>query len=270
MRNVYIIHTPENVAFEFELAGIGSRALAWFLDVLIMGVLIGVASCLLSMTMPLLGGLAMALLFIAIFLVQWWYSALCEWWLGGRTLGKKVVGLRTLQERGLRITFLQAVVRNLVRVVDLLPALYFVGGVSAFLDRHGRRLGDLAAGTIVVRERRAPMPSAVVPPSERYNSFVNDPTVAHAARRITPPERDAMISLALRREELPLPVRHELFGKMSAHLEGRLGVARPPYFSDEKFVLNLTAVVLGQSAERRSLPPDHPMANRNGFPLPSA
>lgn len=270
MRDVYTIHTPENVAFEFELAGVASRALAWFLDVLVMAVMIGVASCLLSMALPILGGFAKALLFVAIFLVQWWYSALCEWWLGGQTLGKKAVGLRTLQERGVRITFLQAVVRNLVRVVDLLPGLYFVGGLSALLDRHGRRLGDLAAGTIVVRERRAPMPSAVVPPSERYNSFVNDPTVAHAARRITPPERDAMVSLGLRREELPLPIRHELFAKMSAHLERRLGVPRPPYFSEEKFVLNLTAVVLGQSAERRSLPPDHPLANRTSLPPPVA
>jgi hypothetical protein len=65
-----------------------------------------------------------------------------------------------------------------------------------------------------------------------------------------------MVSLGLRREELPLHVRHGLFSEMSAHLEKRLGVPRPPYFSEEKFVLNLTAVVLGQSGDRRSLPPD--------------
>ena len=260
MRDVYTIHTPENVTFEFELAGVAARAVAWGIDVVIMAMGIGIASCIFSMLTTVLGGFAMALLFIAIFLVQWWYSAIFEWWLGGQTLGKKAVGLRTLQARGVRITFMQAVIRNLVRVVDILPGLYFVGGVSAVLDRSGRRLGDLAAGTIVVRERRAPMPSAVVPPSERYNTFIDDPTVAHAARRITPPERDAMVSLGLRREELPLPVRHELFTKMSAHLERRLGVPRPPHFSEEKFVLNLTAVVLGQSAERRSLPPQSPLA----------
>lgn len=260
MRDVYTIHTPENVTFEFELAGVAARAVAWGIDVAIMAIAMVIASCIFSMMTTVLGGFAMALLFIAIFLVQWWYSAIFEWWLGGQTLGKKVVGLRTLQARGVRITFMQAVIRNLVRVVDILPGLYFVGGVSAVLDRSGRRLGDLAAGTIVVRERRAPMPSAVVPPSERYNTFIDDPTISHAARRITPPERDAMVSLGLRREELPLPVRHELFAKMSGHLERRLGVPRPPYFSEEKFVLNLTAVVLGQSAERRSLPPQSPLS----------
>lgn len=258
VRDLYTIRTPENVTFEFELAGVGARALSWLLDVFVMFCLIVTGACLFSMFATVAGGFALALLSIFIFLVQWWYSALCEWWLGGQTIGKKMVGLRTLQERGIRITFLQAVIRNLVRIVDLLPGLYLVGGVSALLDRHGRRLGDLAAGTIVVRERRAPMPSRVVPPSERYNSFVSDPDVAMAARRITPPERDAMIGLALRRESLPLQVRHELFGRLARHLEKRLAVARPPFFSEEKYVLNLTAVVLGRTAERRSLPPSTP------------
>jgi uncharacterized RDD family membrane protein YckC len=255
VRDLYTIRTPENVTFEFELAGVGARALAWILDVFVMFCLIMIGACIVSVFSAIAGGLAIALLLVFVFLVQWWYTALCEWWLGGQTLGKKTVGLRVLQERGIRITFLQSVIRNLVRIVDLLPGLYLIGGVSALLDRHGRRLGDLAAGTIVVRERRAPMPSRVVPPSERYNSFVNDPSIALAARRVTPPERDAMIGLALRREKLPLPVRHELYARMATHLEKRLGVPRPPYFSEEKYVLNLTAVVLGRTSERRSLPP---------------
>lgn len=270
MRDVYEIRTPENVTFEFELAGVSARALAWAIDLLIMITAIAVVSCVISALSTIGGGLAMALLFIAIFLVQWWYSAVCEWWLGGQTLGKRVVGLRTLQERGIRITFLQAVIRNLVRVVDILPALYLLGGVSAILDRHGRRLGDIAAGTIVVRERRAPMPMAVVPPSERYNSFVNDPDVAMAARRVTPPERDAMVGLALRREQIPIAVRHELFGRMAQHLEARLGVERPPYFSEEKYVLNLTAIVLGggdvAKRARASIPPPAPRPSRPSVP----
>jgi uncharacterized RDD family membrane protein YckC len=244
VRDAYEIRTPENVVFEFELAGLGSRALAWFIDLIVMISMITAASCVASAMTSIAGGFALALLSIAAFLAQWWYSALAEWWTGGRTVGKMVVGLRTLDERGLRISFLQAVVRNLVRIVDLLPALYLVGGVSALLDRSGRRLGDLAAGTIVVRERRAPPPAQVVPPAQRYNTFISDPLVVHAARRIAPLEREAMIGLSLRRERLPLAVRHELFVRLAAHLEARLGVPRPPFFSEEKYVLNLTAVVL--------------------------
>ena len=98
----------------------------------------------------------------------------------------------------------------------------------------------------MVRERKAPAPSAVVPQSERYNTFVEDPAVASACRRITAPEREIMVGLSLRREQLPLPVRRELFAQLAAHLEDRLGVARPSFFSEEKYVLNLTAVALGQ------------------------
>jgi uncharacterized RDD family membrane protein YckC len=254
VRDIYTIRTPENVTFEFELASVASRAIAWFLDVVVMVVAIVLVSCVASLG----GGLGNAVLFVAIFLIQWWYSALCEWFWGGQTIGKRVVGLRTIQLSGVRITFFQAVVRNLVRIVDILPALYFAGGVTALIDKHGRRLGDLAAGTIVVRERRAPLPSAIVSPTERHNSFVQDPHVIHATRRITPPERDAMVALSLRREELALPIRRDLFRQLSQHLERRLGIERPHFFSEERFVLNLTAVAVAGLSERRSIVPAVP------------
>lgn len=244
----YVIRTPENVTFEFELAGIASRALAWFVDLLVMGVLIFIASQVVQILTPLVGGFGMALLFIAIFLIQWWYAAILEWWWGGQTVGKKIVGLRSISADGIRMSFLQATIRNLVRIVDFLPGLYLVGGASAVLDGSRRRLGDLAASTIVVVERRAPAPTTVVPPSERYNTFVDDPAIALACRKITAPEREAMVGLSLRRERLPLAVRRELFAKLATHLEERLGVARPHFFSEEKYVLNLTAVALAESA----------------------
>lgn len=246
MREILRVRTPENVTFEFELAAIPARAAAWVLDVLAMIALIMIAMKIVE-SFALAGGFASAVGLVAVFVVQWGYGALSEWALGGQTIGKRILGLRVLDERGLRITFVQAVVRNLVRTVDFLPGFYLVGGVSALLDGRGRRLGDLAAGTIVVRERRAPTPAAIVPAAERHNTFVHDPAVVLAARRITAPERDAMIALGLRRERLPLAVRHELFGRLADHLERRLGVARPSFFSPEKYVLNLTAVVLGRT-----------------------
>jgi uncharacterized RDD family membrane protein YckC len=242
--STYVIRTPENVTFEFELAGIGSRALAWAIDVCVMATLLLIAMQLVQPIVPILGGFATAIVFVVAFLIQWAYSALLEWWWGGQTVGKRIVGLRSLSSDGIRMSFVQAAVRNLVRIVDLLPGLYLVGGVSALCDTHQRRLGDLAAGTIVVRERKAPAPSQVVPASERYNTFVDDPAIALAVRKITAPERDAMVGLSLRRERLPLAVRRELFARLAAHLEERLGVARPHFFSEEKYVLNLTAVAL--------------------------
>jgi uncharacterized RDD family membrane protein YckC len=252
VRDTYRIRTPENVTFELELAGLASRGMAWVIDMLVMGALILFSTVALMLASTVLGDLAIAAQILTMFLIVWWYSASLEWWWRGQTIGKRVVGLRTLQEDGLPITFLQAVVRNLVRIVDLLPLAYLVGATGALLDRHGRRLGDLAAGTIVVRERRAPPPSAVVPRTERYNTFIEDPAVAHAIRRITAPERDAMVALGLRREALPLPLRRRLFARMAAHLSGRLGMERPAFFSEEKFVLNLTAAMLARSSSHQA------------------
>jgi hypothetical protein len=132
--------------------------------------------------------------------------------------------------------------------VDFLPIVYGVGGTTALLDPKGRRLGDLAAGTVVVQERRAPRPASFLPPSERHNTFASDPAVLLAARRITPPEREILVALCLRREQLPISVRHELFEDLAAHLSDRLGLPRPPFFSAEKFAVQLAAIVLGQGS----------------------
>jgi uncharacterized RDD family membrane protein YckC len=245
VRDLLTIRTPENVAFEFELAGLGSRALAWLLDLAVMALLSMACIVLVGLLGVLAGGIATAVYFVLAFVVQWGYGAVCEFRFGGQTLGKRAVGIRVLQASGTRITWSQAVVRNLVRIVDLMPGLYLVGGIWALLDQHGRRLGDIAAGTVVVRQRRSPRPSAVIAPIDRYNSFVSDPRVIHASQRITAPERDAMIELSLRRETLPLPVRYALFSKLAKHIEERLGLERPAIFSEERFVLNLTAVTLG-------------------------
>ena len=247
MRELFIIRTPENVAFEYELAGIAARAVAWSVDICIIATLIVISSLAFSMASLGVGSLGQALQFIAMFLIQWWYGAISEWAFNGRTIGKMVVGLRVVGDRGLRITFLQSAIRNLIRTADFLPFLYAVGGLTALLDPYGRRLGDLAAGTIVVVERKTARPSAVLPESERHNSFATDPAVGLAARRITPPEREVLIALSLRREELPLRVRHELFERLADHLSKRLGVERPSFFSPEKFVVQLAAIVLRQS-----------------------
>jgi len=248
MRSVHVITTPENVEFHFELAGVTARGLAWAIDAVVLTVAILTLACAVSIVTPLLGGIAEAVLYIAVFTVQWGYATLLEWRWRGQTIGKRVLGLRVLSDRGVPIDFMAAAIRNLVRVVDSLPVFYLVGGAAALLSGQSRRLGDLAAGTIVVRERSAPKPASVVPASERHNTFIEDPSVVHAVRRITPPERDAMVALGLRREALPLDIRQDLFARLSQHLERRLGIHRPSFFSEEKFVLNLTVVVLAQAS----------------------
>jgi len=245
MQERYRIVTPENVAFEYELAGFFSRFVAWLLDVLLIVMLTVVISMAIGMISPFLGQFASALTAVSFFVVNWGYFVLLEWWLGGQSIGKKAVGLRVLSDDGVRITLLQSAVRNLFRLLDNLPLFYLLGGAVAFFSRDGKRLGDMAAGTVVVRERQRPVPDAIVPPKERYNSFIEDRDVIKRVQgRLGLEERELLLTLALRREQVPLGQRLRLFEDLASHLEQRLRVARPTHFSHEKFCLNIAAVLL--------------------------
>ena len=116
IRPVYEIDTPENVRFSFERAGLASRALAWAVDLFVMLCILQAAAVVLSLLSVVFGKAATAIWLVIAFLVQWWYAALCEWRFGGRTLGKRLVGLATMDDRGLSLTLLQAVIRNLLRI----------------------------------------------------------------------------------------------------------------------------------------------------------
>jgi uncharacterized RDD family membrane protein YckC len=252
MRDLHAIRTPENVTFEFELAGLATRAMAWVIDIATMAALFAAATLVFSVFGLVVAGFAKALYFVALFAIQWGYGALLEWRWSGQTLGKRVLGVRVLSSHGTPITFAQAAVRNLLRLVDILPIGYLVGAVSVLVHRRARRFGDIAADTVVVRTRRSERPAAITAPSDRYNSLERDTRLAHAAWRISAPERDAMLALTLRREQLPLPVRHRLFAKLATHLEQRLGLSRPAYFSEERFVLNIAAVAFARDEREGS------------------
>jgi uncharacterized RDD family membrane protein YckC len=248
---VYEITTPENVRFRVERAGVASRALAWSLDVLIMGCLLQLGASVVAPLALLVGEAATALVLVIGFLVQWWYGALCEWRFAGRTVGKWLVGIATRDQQGLRLTLSQTVIRNLLRIMDLLPGLYLVGGCSALLDRHGRRLGDLAAGTLVVRERRPGLPARARAP--RQSDLLLHPELVEVGQRLNPYERDAVLALAKERDDLPLELRLELFEALATHLERRFAVQRAAHLSAEKVVLYVAAV-LAQPASAAPLP----------------
>jgi uncharacterized RDD family membrane protein YckC len=241
----YVVRTPEHVEFEFALAGLASRTLALLLDWVVLMLLATAVVMVGSLVSSLFKGLGAFLTFVAVFLVQWGYFVTLEMLTGGQSIGKKVLGLRVIRTDGMRIGFYHSAVRNLFRAIDNLPFFYLLGGLAAVTSRLGRRLGDHAAGTVVVRDARRALPSAVVPPGQRYNSFIEDPKVIRAVRQqLTLRERELLVGLALRREEIELPARLALFADAAAYLSNRLGIAKPEFFSDEKFVLNLTAVAV--------------------------
>jgi len=143
--------TPEGVVLELVLAGLGSRFLARLLDTVIQGALIIALAIGIAATRA--PGWILAMSFVFIFLVVFAYDVLFEVLNNGRTIGKQAAGIRVLGQGGEPIRFLASAVRNIVRIVDFLPVFYLVGSISIVTTQHDQRLGDLAAGTIVARDR---------------------------------------------------------------------------------------------------------------------
>lgn len=154
------ISTPEGVDVELTLAGIGSRFIAAILDLLVQGAVLLAAAIALGVLGGDGTGLAVAAFSILFFLVFFGYDVLFEVRSRGRTLGKRWTGLRVVRTGGRPITFVPSCVRNVMRVVDILPAFYAIGMVSIFATTRNQRLGDLAAGTLIVRERSGALHSA--------------------------------------------------------------------------------------------------------------
>lgn len=152
-----VVATPEHVSFRLETAGLGSRFAAQVIDVLVLWglfIALGLVSAGIArfLDAPDVAAIVLALAGFALF---WGYWILPEALWSGRTVGKRALHLRVVDARGGPISPGQAIVRNLLRIVDFLPASYAVGMVAIFVSRRNQRLGDLAAGTVVVRERMA-------------------------------------------------------------------------------------------------------------------
>jgi len=241
----YVIRTTEGVEFEFELAGCASRFIAWAVDILLLYSLMALMMLTVTKLEVLGGGLPRTILPVGFFLLNWGYFVLMEWRFGGQSFGKRFMGLRVLSDEGVRITLYQSAVRNVLRVLDCLPVSYLVGGSVAWFHGEGKRLGDIAAGTIVIKERKGVMPDVIVPASERYEGFFNDEEwVERVLREVSMVERDFLIRLAMRRGSLGLKQRLRLFREVSEYMEARLGMEKPDNFSAEKFCLNITALLL--------------------------
>jgi uncharacterized RDD family membrane protein YckC len=167
------IDTPEQVSLQYAIAGIGSRFVGALIDNLIIVafyILAFLALALIFAGASAAGGKAgaeldtagkwvLAIFIFLNFLLIWGYYALFEALWRGQTPGKRVMKLRVIKDSGRRITFFEALARNLLRFVDYLPGLYLVGVITMLCNKRSKRLGDLAAGTIVVHEHadEAPM-----------------------------------------------------------------------------------------------------------------
>ncbi|MFN2464679.1 MAG: RDD family protein [Candidatus Dormibacteria bacterium] len=217
------IATPERVSFSYQLAGLGSRFLALFLDSVILAVVLTLFS-LVTVATGLGGPAAAVIVFIAFTVIFNVYFIFFEGLWSGQTPGKKAARLRAVGSSGQPITFEQALMRNLVRNLDFLPFLYGIGIVALFVNGRGQRLGDLAAGTVVVRERASLSLSRLVAMAEQTLSVAhgapggpNGAPATEAAfvrqralRDLEPPLRDFVTAYAARRPRLAQVQRESL------------------------------------------------------------
>ncbi|MBS4194229.1 RDD family protein [Lederbergia citri] len=157
------IKTPEYVSLQFQIAGLGSRTAAYIIDQLILmafNIAIVIIFLIISIGQPDLlffldlHSYLIAIIIIGIFFINWGYFFAFEYFSGGTTPGKRMMGIRVIQENGHSITLLSSFIRNLLRIIDSLPAGYFLGIMMIFFHSKHKRIGDLVAGSIVVHERK--------------------------------------------------------------------------------------------------------------------
>jgi uncharacterized RDD family membrane protein YckC len=246
MTDDYTLLTPENVELRFEIAGVGSRVAAALIDYLILGVSYAILLIGGSFAVTFLGGvpgisdgarsggpltlqataayLILAMLVLAIFLGWWGYFILFELLWNGQSPGKRKLGLRVVRAGGQPISLTASLVRNVLRIVDV--GLY-VGIVIMLIDRRSRRLGDMAAGTLVVREPRFTSVSgsrSAFAPIELPSVEARIVEALPNADRLTMAHYSLIRDFFARRSRLPARQSEVLAAQIASRLGQTLGV----------------------------------------------
>lgn len=196
---LYQAETPEGIALSLRPAGIIARCQAWLIDLAIRFGIFTVT----SIVVGVMGGMGTAFLLISYFLLEWFYPVVFELGRRSATPGKRVMGLKVVMDSGLPVTPGASIVRNLLRAADFMPFLYAAGMITLLFRADFKRLGDLAAGTLVVYSETVQLhgtvPSAQpLPPARPLTQGEQAAIVAWAGRapRLTPARFEELAQLA--------------------------------------------------------------------------
>ncbi len=234
------IDTPEGVPLELTLAGVGSRFAAALIDYVFQIIILVALALVLSYGAGLSPGtsaVSAAVWIVGFFLVFWGYDVAFEVLNSGRTPGKAWNGLRVVLESGAAVTFVPSAVRNVIRIIDLIPGNYLVGVTAILVTKRNQRVGDLAAGTLVIREARKLPPEVEVAPA------VQAPAWDTSA--VDQQELDAVAAFLARRNELEPGARIQIAAELAGRLRPKVGgaIARD---GDEIFLERLLAAKRGR------------------------
>ncbi|MBI2932717.1 MAG: RDD family protein [Planctomycetes bacterium] len=239
-----VVLTPEHVPIRLNPAGLGTRFWATLLDAFIVMLVVTVLGGALMAVLP--GAISASVMMVFAFVLKWGYDMYFEVRRQGQTPGKRLCGLRVVDRRGLPITFQQAFVRNIVRVLDFAPVFYGLGALVALCDRYGRRLGDIAAETLVVQERAARRDLETLSQERRFNSL-REPRVLRRVRRLIGlEEREFLLALCARADRLKPEARFDLMEDVGSHYGRLLGIEEAG-LSAENLVRGLLAVLYSES-----------------------
>jgi uncharacterized RDD family membrane protein YckC len=188
-------------------------------------------------------GVAYALFVTASFVTGWGWHVFFEAYRQGRTPGKQLVGLRVVDGRGLPLSLEQALVRNVVRALDFAPLFYGLGALACQLDSRRRRLGDVAADTLVIREGRVLGGLAEGRHSPEWNSLRTPRVLRLVRRRVSVEEAELLLDLSLRAPEMEDRARYDLTEEVARHYRRKLELGDLP-IAGPALVRGLAALVL--------------------------
>jgi uncharacterized RDD family membrane protein YckC len=253
MERTVDVATGESVAFSYELAGLGSRFFAVAIDMAIqLSVLVAFLLLFLYLATSQAGGKASpalgpeekfgaavleGLAVFALFMLFFGYFIFCEWRFAGRTPGKRALGIRVVRDGGFPLDFTSAVVRNVVRILEFGVGFYLISALSTLLSPMNRRLGDMAAGTLVVRDQRFERAVTLADIEERQNR--DDVLV----RDLTEPERELVRRYVERRESLTTESRAALAARIARGIRPKLG-ASFEHLDDDALLVHLAESAL--------------------------
>jgi uncharacterized RDD family membrane protein YckC len=242
----YLISTPENVDLHLELAGLGNRIMAGLVDrvligamtLLIVAVCVGAAIAIEGSPMPTdtktqtyyyLIGIGLLIVFI----INFGYFIFFEGTWQGQTPGKRIAQIRVIEANGQPVGWSSVFIRNLLRIVDELPGIY-LGILPMLIDKNERRFGDLAAGTLVIRERLQSLSTTAL-------QIVGgaDAELLFDTGQISPDDYALLVTYLKRRENISPIERKALASELASHFRGKLDVPRAEGESEETFIEKL-------------------------------
>lgn len=266
------IETPEQVELHFPIAGIGSRFLALMTDSLLQGAAIFALVLgfvlIVSAVPKVLSGTAsssstagkwiVAGIFLFYFLLYWGYYSLFEAFWNGQTPGKRLLKIRVIKDSGRQITLFEALARNLLRVVDMLPSFYLIGVITMLCNKEQKRLGDLVAGTIVVHERRDEQPlmshnsrtftSALYPqPLETARELGDVLLPADGVARLDAGDLNVIDTFFSRALDLDLDKRAEIAARIADRMSAKMQVPLPVDVASERILESIAHMMRAQS-----------------------